>query len=78
MSRFQFDLFSPPIIESPASVPADAVFQYGGRSLRVHRVYGNDARAPVIVEELASFGETTLKGQFALWSLDAVRRAMKH
>lgn len=74
MNQFQFALFSPPVIEQRAAIPAGLVFDYGGRVLRVHRLYGTDARAPVIVEELAEFG-STLKGQFALWSYDSVSRA---
>lgn len=72
--RQQLDLFAPPAIERPAAIPVGYVFAYGGRSLRVHRVYGVDAAAPVIVEELAQFG-TTLKGQFAIWSAQGVMRA---
>lgn len=75
MLRRQFDLFALPVIERTASIAVGVVFNHGGRALRVHRAYGTDPRAPVIVEELASFG-STLKGQYALWSLDAVRRAM--
>jgi hypothetical protein len=71
----QLALFAPPVIERAATIPADVVFHYAGRPLRVHRIYGTDARAPVIVEELVPFG-TTLKGQFALWSYDAVARAI--
>jgi hypothetical protein len=69
------DLFSVPAIERRATIPAGAVFHFAGRPLRVYRVFGDDARAPVIVEELAGFG-STLKGQFALWSHDAVARAL--
>jgi hypothetical protein len=75
MNAYQFDLFKPPAIERAATIPSGAVFFYAGRPLRVYRVYGNDARAPVIVEELAQFG-TALKGQYALWSQDAVARAL--
>ena len=71
----QFDLFSPSAIERRAEIPAGAVFQSGGRFLKVYRVFGSDAAAPVIVEELQDFG-TTLKGQFGLWSQDAVSRAI--
>lgn len=73
----QFDLFPPPMIERSAEIPSGAVFQSGGRFLKVYRVYGSvaDKAAPVIVEELQSFG-TTLKGQYGLWSQDAVARAL--
>jgi hypothetical protein len=37
----------------------------------------HDKAAPVIVEELASFGPTSLKGQLGLWSHDSVQRAMR-
>ncbi len=71
----QLDFFAPPVIERRAEIPAGAVFQHSGRFLKVYRVFGTDARAPVIVEELQSFG-STLKGQFGLWSQDAVTRAL--
>jgi hypothetical protein len=71
----QLSLFAPPAIERAATIPAGIVFRFYGRALRVHRLYGSDARAPVIVEELAEFG-STLKGQFAIWSYDAVSRAV--
>lgn len=71
----QFDLFAPPAIERAASIAVDAVFFHAGRALRVHRVHGNDNAAPVIVEELAPIGRA-LKGQFSLWSADAVRRCL--
>lgn len=74
-NRRQLDLFAPPVIERQAPVPVGAVFSYGGRALRVHRTYGTDARAPVIVEELAPVG-AALRGQFALWSIDGVRRCL--
>ena len=71
----QFELFTPPVVERRAEIPRDAVFSHGGRFLKVYRVFGNDAAAPVIVEELQSFG-STLRGQFGLWSQDAVTRAL--
>jgi hypothetical protein len=71
----QFDLFEPPQLERPASISAGFVFPFAGRHLRVVKAYGSDAAAPVIVEELASFGASTLKGQYALWSLQGVQRA---
>lgn len=65
-----------PSIERPARIRAGMVFGYGGRMLRVHRVYpGDDAACPVIVEELSDFGPG-LKGQFAIWSAGGVMRAM--
>jgi hypothetical protein len=71
----QFDLFEPPTLERRAEIPSGAMFQSSGRFLKVYRVYGTDRAAPVIVEELQAFG-TTLKGQFGLWSQDAVARAL--
>jgi hypothetical protein len=71
----QLDLFKPPTIERQATIPTGATFTYAGRALRVQRVTGTDASAPVIVEELVAFG-TTLQGQTALWSVDAVARAL--
>lgn len=71
----QFELFTPPVVERRAEIPRDAVFSHGGRFLKVYRVFGTDAAAPVIVEELQAFG-STLKGQFGLWSQDAVARAL--
>jgi hypothetical protein len=71
----QLDMFTPPTLERRAEIPAGAVFQSGGRFLKVYRVFGSEDDAPVIVEELQSFG-TTLKGQYGLWSQDAVSRAL--
>lgn len=71
----QFELFAPPTIERRAEIPKGAVFSHGGRFLKIYRVFGTDAAAPVIVEELQSFG-STLKGQYGLWSQDAVARAL--
>jgi hypothetical protein len=73
----QFELFAPPVVERRAEIPAGAVFSSGGRFLKVYRVFGTDAAAPVIVEELQAFG-STLKGQFGLWSQEAVARALAH
>lgn len=73
----QLTMFDQPVIERRASIPCGVVFQSGGRFLKVYRVFGDvtDKAAPVIVEELQSFG-STLKGQFGLWSQDAVSRAL--
>lgn len=71
----QPDLFERPVIERPAALPSGLVFAYAGRALRIARSYGTAANAPVIVEELATFG-TTLRGQYGLWSVDAVNRAI--
>jgi hypothetical protein len=71
---FARDLFDPPVMSRPAQVAAGMTFQFGGRFLRVVKSYGTDPAAPVIVEELNSFG-TTLKGQFSLWSADGVLRS---
>ena len=72
---FQPDLFAQPAFERRADIPAGAVFMYGGRPLYVVKVYGSDAAAPIIVEELTN--AAVLKGQFALWSADGVIRAMR-
>lgn len=58
-------------IERNQQAPSGAVFWHRGRPLKIVRSYGTDARAPVIVEELATFG-STLTGQYALWSCKAV------
>lgn len=71
----QFDLFKPPVIERRAEIPRGAVFTFAGRPLQVYRVMGTLGGDVVIVEELASFG-STLKGQFGLWSVEAVSRAL--
>lgn len=71
----QLNLFTPPVILRPAPLIAGVVFHYGGRALRIHRVYGTDPRAPVILEDLASRGSIS-KGQYALWSAAAVTRAI--
>lgn len=75
----QLSLFATATIERRAEIPCGAVFASGGRFLKVYRVFGDvsDAAAPVIVEELQAFG-STLKGQFGLWSQDAVARALSH
>jgi hypothetical protein len=62
------------MIVRAAAIPAGLVFNYAGRFLRVCRVYGTDAAAPVIVEEIAPIGHA-LAGQYGLWSADAVMRA---
>lgn len=73
----QLLMFEQPVIERRASLSPGAVFQSGGRFLKVYRVFGDvsDKAAPVIVEELQAFG-STLKDQFGLWSQDAVNRAL--
>lgn len=48
---------------------------HAGRPLRVEKVMGDDAAAPVILEELTAWGNS-LAGQFCLWSVDFVQRAM--
>ena len=65
----------PSVIERRAEIPADTVFWFWGRPLRIIRCVGNDAAAPVIVEELTDDG-LSIKGQLGLWSLDSVRMAM--
>lgn len=70
------DLFSMPVIERPSRIHAGMIFGYGGRLLRVHRVYpGDDPATPVIVEELAG-GSLWLAGQYALWSAGSIMRVM--
>jgi hypothetical protein len=71
----QPDLFGRPAYERRAEIPFGTVFSFGARPLYVVKVYGSDAAAPVIVEELSNI--VTLKGQFALWSADGVTRAMR-
>ena len=73
---FHPDLFRPPTIERRAEIPTGTVFSYGGRSLLVTKVYGTDAAAPVIVIEIAE-SLAALRGQYALWSVDCVSRAMR-
>ena len=74
--RKQFDLFGGNLrLERKAPVPSGAVFQFGGRPLKVVKAYGDDLAAPVVVEELTSVH--TLKGQYGLWSADGVSRAMR-
>ncbi len=63
-----------PIVRT-AQVTEGAVFLYAGRPLRVARVTGDDAAAPVICEEMVSWG-VSLAGQYCLWSVDLVVRAM--
>lgn len=73
--RTQLDLFAPPAMHRPASIPAGAVFHYAGRALCVRRVWGSMSGDVVIVEELASFGKS-LAGQYGIWSVEAVSRAL--
>lgn len=70
----QPDLFTA-TIERRAEIPAGAVFTYAGRPLRVRRVWGSMAGDVVIVEELAAFGNS-LAGQYGIWSVEAVSRAL--
>lgn len=71
----QPDLFIQPVIERRAEIPAGTIFSYGGRSLLVTKTYGTNAAAPVIVIEIAE-SAASLKGQYALWSVQDVQRAM--
>lgn len=71
----QPSLFDPPAIQRAAIIPAGAVFHYAGRALRIRRVWGSMAGDVVIVEELASFGQS-LAGQYGIWSVEAVSRAL--
>jgi hypothetical protein len=71
----QPDLFDPPAIQRAAIIPAGAVFQFAGRPLRVRRVWGSQSGDVVIVEELVAFGKS-LAGQYGIWSVEAVSRAL--
>jgi hypothetical protein len=71
----QFDLF-PLRLERPAEIPSGAMFSFGGRPHEVVRTFGDDAAAPVIVEEIIETHHA-LEGQFGLWSAAGVTRAMK-
>jgi hypothetical protein len=65
-----------PTITRPARIHAGMVFRFGGRMLRVHRVYdGDDAATPVIVDELSD-GPRWLGGQYGLWSAGDIMRAL--
>lgn len=75
MIPHQPSLFDPPAIQRAAIIPSGAVFHYAGRALRVRRVWGSMAGDVVIVEELASFGHS-LAGQYGIWSVEAVSRAL--
>lgn len=70
----QLNLFTPAMHQA-ATIPRGAVFHYAGRALRVCRVWGSMSGDVVIVEELASFG-SSLKGQYGIWSVEAVSRAL--
>lgn len=72
----QPSLFDPPAIQQAAIIPSGAVFHFAGRALRVRRVWGSRAGDVVIVEELASFGKYSLAGQYGIWSVEAVSRAL--
>jgi hypothetical protein len=63
-------------LQRTVPVPAGTVFWYWGRALRVVSVRGDDPAAPVVVEEMGPIGDA-LAGQYALWSLDGVRRALR-
>jgi hypothetical protein len=65
---------APPVVRT-AQVTQGAVFMHMGRPLRVDKVTGDDAAAPVILEELTSWGISGA-GQYCLWSVDFVTRAM--
>ncbi|RAI45275.1 hypothetical protein [Rhodoplanes roseus] len=63
-----------PALRRDAAIAVGAVIWHGGRPLAVFRVHGEDAAAPVILEELTT--RCGLRGQLCLWSLDAVTKAM--
>jgi hypothetical protein len=73
--RYRPDQYALPGIQRRAELPAGTVFEYGGRALLVVKTRGTDPAAPVIVEELTD--SVSLKGQFGLWSLDGVSRAIR-
>lgn len=68
------ELIAPPTLTRTAPVTVGEVFWHWGQARRVVRVYGEDAAAPVIVEELEAVGYAQ-PGQYGLWSADSVRRA---
>lgn len=70
-------LVAPPSLLRQAEIPSGLAFHFGGRMLIVRRVFGCDKGAPVIVEEMADFGESTLRGQLSLWSVGGVTAAMR-
>lgn len=80
LGRLQvFAMAAPPPIVRAAEVAVGTVFWYWGRPLKVLRVHGTDAAAPVILEELAAGrnGEdftAYAAGQLSMWSLAEVRR----
>lgn len=75
-------LATPAPIVRPAEIRTGTTFVFAGRLLRVERVTGSDAAAPVIVEELMDGpimpdgAPAWYRGQFALWSADGVGRAI--
>jgi hypothetical protein len=62
--------------QAKTRIPKGTVFVQAGRLLAVVQTHGTDAAAPVIVEELAS-SPPALRGQFAMWSVEGVTRAMR-
>lgn len=76
MGRTMHDLITPPVVERRAEIPAGTIFTFAGRALRVVRTYGTDAAAPVICEELCD-GPRWLRGQYAMWGLFGVSKAMR-
>jgi hypothetical protein len=68
------DQIAPPRQERPAPVQVGEVFTWRGCMRRVVRTFGEDAAAPVIVEEMTAVGHA-LPGQYGLWSAESVRRA---
>lgn len=64
-----------PAIIRHATVPTGAVFVAEGRPLEVVKVCGTDPAAPVVVIEKVAVGRA-LPGQYGLWALAAVTRAM--
>lgn len=72
----QSDLFIVPLaLHQQAPIAAGSLVEYGGRLLAVVKVYGGDAAAPVILEELTNVA--ALKGQYALWATAGVRKHRK-
>lgn len=69
------DLFETAESRCGDEIEAGMKFTFGGRTLRVISVHGEDAQAPVVTEELSSFGQTALRGQLSLWSASAVQTA---
>jgi hypothetical protein len=74
--RDMAEIEAPKLVRA-AEIACGTVFVHAVRPLRVVKVTGSDPAAPVILEELASWGDC-LAGQLALWSADGVLRAINN